>query len=64
MMGLPDRRWSIRLLRSSTAFSDFRFLLRGRKVTQTEIRLAAMVYNLKRMLRVLGGTQLRVTPAS
>lgn len=45
-------------------FDHPRFLLRGRKGAQTEISLAAMVYNLKRMLRVLGGSQLRVALAS
>ncbi len=45
-------------------FGHPRFLLRGRKGAQTEISLAAMVSNLKRMLRVLGGSQLRVALAS
>ncbi|HYB76871.1 MAG TPA: IS1182 family transposase [Candidatus Bathyarchaeia archaeon] len=44
-------------------FGHPRFLLRGRKGAQTEISLAAMVYNLKRMLHVLGGTRLRVALA-
>jgi hypothetical protein len=34
------------------------------KLPETEISLEAMVYNLKRMLRVLGGTRLRVALAS
>ncbi len=33
--------------------------LRGRSGAQTEFSLAAMVYNLKRMTNVLGGTRLR-----
>ncbi len=45
-------------------FGHPRFLLRGRKGAQAEISLAAMVYNLKRMLRVLGGTRLQVALAS
>ena len=45
-------------------FGHPRFLLRGLKGAQTEISLAAMVYNLKRMLRVLGGPRLRVALAS
>jgi hypothetical protein len=36
-----------------------RFLLRGLAGAQTEIILATMVYNLKRMFNVLGGIQLR-----
>lgn len=40
-------------------FGHPRFLLRGLKGAQTEISLAAMVYNLKRMLKVMGGTALR-----
>ena len=44
-------------------FGHPRFLLRGRKGALTEISLAAMVYNLKRMVRVLGGTRLRVALA-
>ena len=36
-----------------------RFLLRGLCGAQTEISLAVMVYNFKRMLKVLGGTALR-----
>src|SRR5262245_17291017 len=36
-----------------------RFLLRGRVGAQTEISLATLVYNLKRMLNILGGIQLR-----
>ncbi len=45
-------------------FGHPRFLLRGLKGAQTEISLSATVYNLKRMLRVLGGTRLRVALAS
>jgi transposase len=40
-------------------FGHPRFLLRGLQGAQTEISLAAMVYNLKRMLNVMGGTNLR-----
>jgi len=40
-------------------FGHPRFLLRGLAGAQTEISLATMVYNLKRMLNVLGGSQLR-----
>jgi transposase len=40
-------------------FGHPRFLLRGAGGAQTEISLAAMVYNLKRMLNVLGGRQLQ-----
>jgi hypothetical protein len=32
-----------------------RFLLRGLRGTQTEISLAVMAYNLKRMVNILGG---------
>ncbi len=39
-------------------FSDARFLLRGLEGAQAEISLATMVYNLKRMLKVLGGNRL------
>src|SRR5271167_899646 len=45
-------------------FGHPRFLLRGRGGAQTEISLATMVYNLKRMMRVLGGGALRVALAS
>jgi transposase len=41
-----------------------RFLMRGLAGAQTEISLAAMVYNLKRMLTVLGGRRLRTALAS
>jgi transposase len=41
------------------SFGHPRFLLRGLKGAQTEISLAAMVYNLKRMRNVLGGARLR-----
>jgi transposase len=40
-------------------FGHPRFLLRGLAGAQTEISLATMVYNLKRMFNVLGGIQLR-----
>jgi transposase len=40
-------------------FGHPRFLLRGLVGAQTEINLASMVYNLKRMLNVLGGSKLR-----
>ena len=39
-------------------FGHPRFLLRGRGGAQTEISLATLAYNLKRMLRVLGGVSL------
>jgi transposase len=45
-------------------FGHPRFLLRGRSGAQTEISLATMAYNLKRMMRVLGGIGLRVALAS
>jgi hypothetical protein len=45
-------------------FGHPRFLLRGTGGTQTEISLAIMVYNLKRMLNVLGGSRLRIALAS
>jgi transposase len=40
-------------------FGHPRFLLRGVQGAQAEISLATMVYNLKRMLNVLGATQLQ-----
>lgn len=40
-------------------FGNPRFLLRGLAGAQTEISLATMVYNLKRMLNIMGGIQLR-----
>jgi hypothetical protein len=40
-------------------FGHPRFLLRGLAGAQTEISLATLIYNLKRMLNVLGGCQLR-----
>jgi len=40
-------------------FGHPRFLLRGRKGAQTEISLAVLVYNLKRMVKILGGSVLR-----
>lgn len=39
-------------------FGHPRFLLRGLEGAQTEISLAVLAYNLKRMLKVLGGTLL------
>jgi transposase len=44
-------------------FGHPRFLLRGRGGAQTEISLATLAYNLKRMLTVLGGGALRVALA-
>jgi transposase len=41
-----------------------RFLLRGRRGAQTEISLATIAYNLKRMMNVLGGLCLRRTLAA
>lgn len=40
-----------------------RFLLRGIRGAQTEISLAVMVYNLKRMIKVLGGDRLTALAA-
>jgi hypothetical protein len=45
-------------------FGHPRFLLRGTGGAQTEISLAELVYNLKGMLNVLGGSQLRDALAS
>ena len=39
-------------------FGNPRFLLRGLGGAQTEIGLATMAYNLKRMVNVLGGNKL------
>jgi len=46
-------------------FGHPRFLLRGRKGAQSEISLAVLSYNLKRMLRVMGPAKLigRLAPA-
>ena len=44
-------------------FGHPRFLLRGVGGAQTEISLATMAYNLKRMLNVLGGKTLRAALA-
>ena len=41
-------------------FGHPRFLLRGLRGAQTEISLAVAVYNLKRMLNILGGRKLHV----
>ena len=40
-------------------FGHPRFLLRGVRGAQAEISLATMVYNLKRMLNVLGAIELQ-----
>ena len=45
-------------------FGHPRFLLRGRSGAQTEISLATLAYNLKRMIMVLGGAVLRIALAS
>jgi len=45
-------------------FGHPRFLLRGLAGAQTEISLGTLVYNLKRMLNILGGIQLRSALAS
>jgi len=45
-------------------FGHPRFLLRGRRGAQTETSLAAMVHNLKRLLRGLGGAGLQVALAA
>jgi transposase len=45
-------------------FGHPRFLLRGLTGAQAEISLATMVYNLKRMMRDLGGSRLQVALAS
>ena len=47
-------------------FGHPRFLLRGRRGAQSEISLAVLVYNLKRMLLVLGSARLlgQLAPAS
>jgi transposase len=44
-------------------FGHPRFLLRGLQGAQTEISLATMAYNLKRILNVLGGSRLRTVLA-
>jgi transposase len=44
-------------------FGSPRFLLRGVSGAQTEISLATLAYNLKRMLNILGGTRLRAALA-
>lgn len=44
-------------------FGHPRFLLRGLAGAQTEISLATMAYNLKRMIGVLGGAELRAALA-
>ena len=45
-------------------FGHPRFLLRGRAGAQTEMSIATLVYNLKRMLKVMGGAALRAALAS
>lgn len=45
-------------------FGHPRFLLRGIKGAQAEISLATMVYNLKRMLKVVSGSRLQTILAS
>jgi transposase len=45
-------------------FGHPRFLLRGTRGAQTEISLATMVYNLKRMMNVLGGKKLAAALAA
>ncbi len=45
-------------------FGHPRFLLRGLKGAQTEMSLAVMAYNLKRMLNVLGGRPLKTALAT
>lgn len=45
-------------------FGHPRFLLRGRMGAQTEMSLATLAYNLKRMLKVLGGVAFRAALAS
>jgi hypothetical protein len=45
-------------------FGQPRFLLRGLAGAQTEISLAAMVYNLKRMMRLRGGCRLQAALVS
>jgi transposase len=44
-------------------FGHPRFLLRGRGGAQTEISLATIAYNLKRMMNVLRGPRLRAALA-
>ena len=45
-------------------FGHPRFLLRGLNGARTEMSLAVMVYNLKRMMKVLGASQLRARLAA
>ena len=45
-------------------FGHPRFLLRGLNGAPTEMSLAVMVYNLKRMMKVLGASQLRARLAA
>lgn len=45
-------------------FEHPRFLLRGLAGAQTEISLAVIVYNLKRMMKVLGGSRLQLALAN
>jgi transposase len=41
-----------------------RFLLRGLEGTRSEVSLAVIAYNLKRMLQLLGGAALRTALAT
>ena len=45
-------------------FEHPRFLLRGLNGARTEMSLAVMVYNLKRMMKILGASQLRARLAA
>src|SRR5258708_3563294 len=42
-------------------FGHPRFLLRGLRGAQTEMSLAGMAYNIKRMINILGGRQLKAS---
>jgi len=42
-------------------FGHPRFLLRGLRGAQTEMSLAVMAYNIKRMFNILGGLQLKTS---
>lgn len=42
-------------------FGHPRFLLRGLSGAQTEMSLAVMAYNIKRMFNILGGLQLKAS---
>jgi DDE family transposase len=45
-------------------FAHPRFLLRGRNGAQTEMSLAVIAYNLKRMINVLGGRRFSLALAT